>query len=573
MTKFGRRSFVTGVGLSSLGLVVGTPVARAVAESSKRTVSPVGTTLSQAAAPVSSGPGYTRLTAGAGWPLVVRQELVAGKPGRDDRRVGLTAFAQFTDLHITDAESPARFEYLHPYIGSAHRPQETLGPLASTALVERVNSLSGGPFTGLPLDFLMTTGDNTDNHEHIELSWFLDILNGGTVIPNSGDPHDYEGVQDSGSACYWNPDTELDDPYTEKGFPLIPGLLPAATSRFDSAGLSLPWYCTFGNHDNTPVGTLPANIPGIEYWYTGSYKVIGKDETTSRRLAKALDTPGASVPVTDLFGGDDGIVREVTPDERRAPFNMGEFVRAHLDPANTGPGPAGHGFSEANADGQEVYYTFEIADGITGISLDTTNLAGWADGSIGLRQYLWVERMLREASSTYYDYWGNRVTQHASDRMFVLFSHHTSTSMGNLLPDSRHPLEPRLDGDTFVGLLNRFPNVLAWVNGHTHRNTVVAHPGNTAEQGFWEVNTASHVDYPQLARVLEIADNADGTLSLFTTLVEADSPYVAEYHDFSNTGLSALYRELSYNDIHADLSRLGDVSDRNTELLLRHPLR
>ena len=572
MARISRRSFVAGAGLGGLGLLVGLPNARAAAESAKRAVHPLGTTLSQVATPLSSGPGYTRLTAGAGWPLVVRQEIAAGKPGRDDRRRGLTAFAQFTDMHITDAESPARFEYLHPFIGSAHRPQETLGPVASTALVQRVNELSGGTFTGLPLAFMMTTGDNTDNHEHIELSWFLDILNGGPVSPNSGNPRDYEGVQDSGSAHYWNPDTKLDDPYTQKGFPLIPGLLAAATSRFDSQGLSMPWYCTFGNHDNTPVGTLPANIPGIEYWYTGRYKVIGKDETTSKRLASTLETPGASVPVTELFGGDDGIIREVTPDERRAPFSMAEFVRAHLDPANTGPGPAGHGFTEANADGQQVYYTFPIADGITGISLDTTNLAGWADGSIGLRQYLWVERVLREASSTYYDVWGNKVTQHASDQLFVLFSHHTSTSMGNVLPDSRHPLEPRLDGPTFVKLLNRFPNVLAWVNGHTHRNTIVPHRGDTAAQAFWEVSTASHVDYPQLARVIEVADNADGTLSLFTTLVESDSPYAADYGDDSTPALAALYRELSYNDIHADLSRLGTETDRNTELLLPNPL-
>ncbi|MER6878598.1 hypothetical protein ABT279_51505, partial [Amycolatopsis sp. NPDC000673] len=31
-----------------------------------------------------------------------------------------------------------------------------------------------------------------------------------------------------------------------------------------------------------------------------------------------------------------------------------------------------------------------------------------------------------------------------------LFSHHTSGTMGNLLPDARHLLDPRLNGDTFV---------------------------------------------------------------------------------------------------------------------------
>ncbi|TNC28283.1 TIGR03767 family metallophosphoesterase [Amycolatopsis alkalitolerans] len=554
-------------GLAGLGLVVAAPPASA------RAVRTRGTTLDTVATPVTAGTSaYTRLTGGPGWPLVAREELVAGRSGRDDRRTGLAAFAQFTDLHVTDTESPARFEYLHPFIGSAHRPQETLGPVATVALVHRVNSLRSGPFTGRALDFVMTTGDNTDNHEHLELDWFLRILNGGRVTPSSGDPARYEGVQASGSPLYWNPDKPLSgDDYTTKGFPTIPGLLTAAGAPFTSPGLDIPWYCTFGNHDDSVVGSLP-DLPGIESWYTGRYKIIGKDESTSRKLADAIRTPGASLPVAELFGGG-GTVREVTPDARRKPFTTAEFVRAHLDPANTGPGPAGHGFTSDNADGRDVYYTFRIAPGITGISLDTTTLAGFADGSIGLSQYLWVETTLTRASSAYYDFWGNKVTQQVTDELFILFSHHTSTTMGNILPDSRHPLEPRLTGEAFVDLLHRFPNVLAWVNGHTHANKITPQTGKTPAQSFWEINTASHIDFPQHARIIEVADNADGTLSLFTTLVEADAPHAAAYGDGSPAALASLYREFSYNDIHIDLGRVGEAGDHNTELLIVNPLR
>ncbi|RZQ63318.1 TIGR03767 family metallophosphoesterase [Amycolatopsis suaedae] len=575
MSGFTRRTFVGAAGVAGAGLLLSTPTAtavdRALRHTTRRVVTPAGTTLETAAAPVTAGPAYTRLTAGPGWPLVVRTELAAGKDGRDDRRTARASFVQFTDLHVTDAESPARFEYLHPFVGSAHRPQETLGPVATTALVDRVNNLPGGPFTGRPFDLMMTTGDNTDNHERIELDWFLDVLNGGRVVPTSGNPDTYEGVQDSGSAHFWNPRHRLNDPYTTKGFPQLPGMLASSIAPFTSPGLDIPWYCTFGNHDDTPVGTLPAGLPGIEHWYTGRYKVIGKDESTSARLAAALNKPGAAVPVAELFGGK-GTIREVTPDPRRKPFTTGEFVRAHLDPANTGPGPEGHGFTNDNADGRDVYYTFRLAPGITGISLDTTTLGGFADGSIGLRQFQWVERTLRRNSSAYYDFWGNRVTQQVTDELFVLFSHHTSKTMGNILPDLRHPLDPRLNGDTFVGLLKRFPNVLAWVNGHSHRNEITPHAGPTPAQAFWEINTASHIDFPQHARIIEIADNGDGTLSLFTTLIEADAPYAAGYEDASRAGLASLYRELSYNDIHADPGAQGAAADRNTELLLVNPL-
>ncbi|MFJ8817464.1 TIGR03767 family metallophosphoesterase [Amycolatopsis thermoflava] len=571
--RISRRHVLAATGAAGLGLVAGAPSAqaidRALRESSRRAVGTSGTTLESVATPLDGAAAYTRLTGGPGWPLVVREDLAAGKAGRDDRRTALTAFVQFTDLHITDSESPARFEYLHPLIGSAHRPQETLGSVATAALVDRVNSLRRGPFTGRPLDFVMTTGDNTDNHEHLELGWFLGVLNGGEVTPNSGDPNVYEGVQASGDPLYWNPDRRLDGDWS--AFPVLPGILTAGTRTFTSAGLDVPWYCTFGNHDDSIVGSLP-DLPGMAHWYTGRYKVIGKDSGTAAKLARAIRTPGASVPVTELFGGS-GTIREITPDERRRPFTTAEFVRAHLDPANTGPGPAGHGFTGANADGVDVYYTFRIAPGITGISLDTTTLAGFADGSIGLGQYLWVEQTLKRGSSVHYDFWGNRITRSVTDELFILFSHHTSDTMGNVLPDARHPLEPRLTGDAFVALLHRFPNVLAWVNGHTHENRITPRPGATPAQGFWEINTASHVDFPQHARVIEVADNADGTLSLFTTLIEAQAPYSADYADTSPSALASLYRELSFNDLHADPARTGAAADHNTELLLVHPLR
>lgn len=545
--------------------------AEAARRSRERALVPGGTTLAHAAAPETPDGGYTRLTTGAGWPLIVREELATAVAGRDDRRRASAAFIQLTDLHITDSESPVRAEYLHPYIGTAHRPHETLGARGTDALVARVNEMTAAPFTGTAPTFAIVTGDSTNNHEHIELSWYLDILNGASVTPCSGDPDRYEGVQATGNPRYWHPASQLDDPYTERGFPQLPWLLHAATRQFRARGLTLPWYCTVGNHDNTPEGTLPADIPGLERFYTGNIKVIDKDERTIRDLVAALQNPNETISLAELYSGA-GTIREITPDTRRHPFTMAEFVRAHLDDAATGPGPHGHGFDPSHLDGDRLYYTFPIAAGITGISLDTTNLAGWANGSIGDEQYRWLEGELRRTSSTYHTLGGDTVRQRVDDELFVVFSHHSSTTMGNVLPDPRAPSEERVDGAAVAALLHRFPNVLAWVNGHTHRNVIRPHHGDTAAQSFWEINTASHVDYPQLARSIEITDNADGTLSLFTTLLEADSPYAVDYDDDSPAALASLYRELAYNDPHAVPRRIGKKRHRNAELLLRDPL-
>ncbi|MFD4264373.1 TIGR03767 family metallophosphoesterase [Rhodococcus sp. NPDC058481] len=575
MAHISRRAFIGLAGLGAAGTIgVGSfgraPWGTWYAAADPLPASFAGTTLEAVATPVG-GSGYRTLTAGQGWPMIVRGELAAARSGREERRTALASLVQLTDVHIVDAQSPMRFEYLHPFASSAFRPQETLTTQGLVALVSRVNSLPGGPHTSRAFDAVVSTGDNTDNKEHAELGWFLTALNGGTFIPNTGAADRYEGVQNSGADLYWNPESPIHDMYKKAGFPEIPGLLGAATlTPVTSPGLNTPWFSVFGNHDDSVQGTLPSGIPPLEAMYTGSLKIeVPGSPEQARAVDIATKFDPAGVPA--VLAAITTPPRRVTPDPARAPFTPRQYIAAHLDPKNTGPGPVGHGFApDAGATGIG-YYTFEIAPGVAGIGMDSTNRAGFTEGSLGEAQFRWIERTLQEGSSRYYDAGGRPVTQSRADTYFLLFSHHTSDSMGNLVPDPENPGERRHSGFELLDLLHRFPNVLAWVNGHTHDNKITPHPGATAAQGFWEINTASHIDFPQHARIVEVVDNADGTLSLLTTLIEADSPYEARHGDFSQAGLASLYRELSLNDIHTDPNRLGGSADHNTELVLTSP--
>lgn len=579
MPRYSRRQFVTGASAAAaaaaLTLADGRYASaatrdRALAATAARAVRVEGTTLEQVATPSGSGT-YRQLRSGPGWPLAVRTDLAPASAGRDTRRTGLASFVQFTDMHLVDTESPVRFEYLARYIDSAYRPHEALTVRGASSLVERINALSGGPYTGLPFSLVMSTGDNTDNHEQIELEWYLSVMSGGRITPSSGDQTRYEGVQNSGSAEYWNPESSFQDDYKAAGFPQVPGLLSASGRPFTAPGLRTPWYTTVGNHDDSIEGTLP-DVSLLNSLYTGSSKIEGIDDADAAKLADALlhDPVAALSLFVKLL--DSGPVRHVTPDPQRLPFTPQGFAQAHLNPAHTGAGPVGHGFTPSAADSGKLYYTFPVAPGVLGISLDTTNRAGLADGSMGTAQLNWLESVLQSNSGHWYDSDGHVVHGSAADQLVVVFSHHTSATMGNLLPDPYHLLEGRHSGAELVAMLQRYPNVVAWVNGHTHANQILPHGHAVPERAFWEINTASHIDFPQHARIIEIADNADGTLSLFTTLVESAAPYAADVNDTSDAGLAALYRELSYNDPFATpAEKIGGAGDHNTELLLTRP--
>ncbi|MDQ8729151.1 TIGR03767 family metallophosphoesterase [Bradyrhizobium sp. LHD-71] len=540
----------------------------------------------------TKGKPYRVLAREAGWPIVVREDLMAAGADREGRRRALVSFAHLTDLHVIDAASPSHASFLRQYRGSiagaplsnASRPQDTLTVHVLDAMVRRINAIGKGPVSGRPFDFAISTGDNADSRSTHELEAVIDVLNGKKTTFNAAGGL-YMGLQDmtpgEGDAydAFWHPEPvkggQKEDLWKRAyGYPSLEGFIEAVSAPIQTQGLALRWYSGFGNHDILDEGVIPAGVGAarlLEALATGNRLPTG--------LPKGMDVQSF---LGELMTADDRALmalidtmpmRTITPSSKRKPFTRADFVRLHLE--QEGPkGPAGHGFSQANLAQQTAYYRFQMADGVVGIMLDSTNPNGGADGSLDPAQAAWLTKQLESVHSRYLTEKGSSAETGRRDQLVVLFCHHNSRTFDNLTKAHGETKSDRIGSDDFLALLARFPNVVLWVNGHTHCNRVWSHPAKDGRgHGLWEINTASHIDYPQQARTIEIVDNGDETLSIFAVMIDHSDPEAIKRTGLQNrASLAALSLEAAVNDPALDRPyRLGLPEDLNVELLIRKP--
>jgi len=468
---------------------------------------------------------------------LIRDELYP-ESGPDGPGRPLLCLAHITDLQIADVQSPTRFEFLNGQAGDprytglwpCQRPQEVLVSHAVDALIRTLRRVRG-PATGLPLSLAVTTGDAIDNAQWNELQAFLALFDGGLVAPDSGGPA-YEGVQapDWPDDIFWVPDYGKDRFRREFGFPHHPGLLERALRSFFSDGLGIPWLACFGNHEglNQGVGTV---TPGLAAALTGDRKPTALADGFPHELAIELFTRQPEAFMT-------GPYRQITADPGRRPVTRQDFVRAHLSP---GSRPHGHGFTEQNLAEGTVYYAWDTP-AVRFIALDT-NGTGGANGNLDRRQAGWLEDRLAETG----------------DRLVIVLSHHGSDTLDNTYPGNA----PVLGAAELIAILRRHPQVVLWLNGHTHVNAVRPHGS------FWEVTTCAVADWPCQARLIELVDHGE-YLSVVATMVDHDTPLAPLSLD-TGAELASLHRELAMNVPPGMLGLAGQRSDRNVELLLTPP--
>lgn len=459
-------------------------------------------------------------------PIVTRTDIMPN--GYDassvDHDTKLMSFIAMTDIHLTDKEAPNQLIYLQKgnvqFAGQNTSIYSGVMPYTAQvfdAAIQTANALHKKN----PFDFFISLGDVTNTSMHLELRWYLDIINGEVITPSSGAHLGADSVD------YQKP--------------------------FKAAGLdkTLPFYQTMGNHDHFYIGSFPIFELGIEDSYTSdTVWAIPKELLTpifsawpalfdDGNLKNKYDKPLFYQGVIDGSSSEgaiihDGAVEEfatapkVVPDPDRRAIHRTEWIQEFF---NTTSSPVGHGFNlvasnpnfhlvpESDRAGFACYSFVPNAEvPLKVIVLDNTRRED--DGSIDIHghgfldeaRWAWLQAELDDGQAA------NQLMIIAAHIPIAVANVGTELSWWHGKSEDQTAVIDNAVGLTgLVAKLQNTPNLLMWIAGHRHLNHVKAFvsPEPTApEKGFWQVETSSLRDFPQQFRTFEIFLNSDYTVSI-----------------------------------------------------------
>jgi metallophosphoesterase (TIGR03768 family) len=441
--------------------------------------------------------GYGKWHWGPGLPCQKRLDLMPS--GYDyasaTKAATLLRFFTITDIHITDKESPAQAIFFAPLAGpfgiSVYAPLMLYTTQVFDATVQTINKLNKQN----PIDFGLALGDMANSSQFNEIRWFIDILDGKNINPDSGTKNDP-----------------------------IPGSSNDYQDEFVAEGLdhSIPWYTTLGNHDHFWMGSKPVNDRVREALIGENILQVGNIFSSPTAMEESTYSTG-TLDGSTLYGtiigsgvvSQMGTIPKIPADPKRRAITKTELIN---ELSNTTTLPVGHGFIQDNPDNLfGACYSFEPKSDlplkviVLDDTEDETDLPGpsltFGYGSLANGRTEWLINQLKAGQD--------------EDKLMIIAAH-IPIGVASGTPVGWYN---SADEKALIAELKKYPNLILWVSGHRHLNTVTAFKSGDAshpENGFWEVETKSLREFPQQFRTFDIVRNSDNTISIFTTNVDPD---------------------------------------------------
>lgn len=482
-------------------------------------------------------------------------------------------FVNLSDTHILDDEASAIFtgNYLEAILepgignGSAQRLQEEYTDEVLDAMESTINACDARN----PLELMIATGDLTDNATLNETRRYIDNLDGVSDQPTAFEANCGYATVDSNQ-------------HQKLGAPACPEESRAATKLF--TGRMFADSQTPAPDPNTSECSVLAGCnPSYQFTPTRSARQIADTYVASQaglshhiapglppslRCNEGADLCGNSkldVPHYAVFGNHDGYVRGTVTFQQAFQAGPALFGRYFLESqrefineffyTQTSPGPVGHGFANAGArlndsnDRNDGYYAWDAAGGRVRMIVINTITDGVRDelhrggtttsqtgghvngnevtspsaletGSISAEQFGWLQGELSNTT-----------------KPVLVFSHHPDKSWVERSSTRQFPLHPYKKAHELNELLGQYGNVVAHIAGHTHENDIrPCRTGPTGcligeltsgaqpnvANGFWRIETASLIDFPQEGRIVEVFDLGGGEYALKLTMIRPD---------------------------------------------------